>query len=339
MNLPAITATRPLLLAFLAVALGACSRERPQPSTRDTGPSLDGGAIPATSAVALDGGSAIDASREPIDASAPPTPSTAPPPLTALDEEGIAHALCDSAPVKHLAKSWGCACPGYTDFGSPGSGDGMRLDIVAFHRGAFSAPDRDEAVVGVTGCESGASSSLSYGSHALVRRTGSRWYRIVYAPGALGDCTSIVSGAGLFHLICHQVSGNMGMYRHQSSLLGYLQKPGGTEERAQEIFGFETNSHAQATNGTGFQGELRINTERRFEILGAAAYSAGDDRALSIEIEVESRLECIGGPSVCADTKVGTASFPITLTFDGRAFAVAPGSRRQVDQLRAREPG
>jgi hypothetical protein len=327
----------PILLAMIVSALGACKKAPPPPPDRAIPASLGGGA--GSGAIGIDGGGAVDASRAPDPAppaSATTAPLARPAPLSAADEEAIARAMCGPGPMRRVAKSWTCHCPSYTDFGGTDA-PGSDLTIIAFHPGAFSATDREEAVLGIAGCESGATSSLSYGAHALVRRAKSGWFRLVYQSGALGDCTGIVSGAGLSRLICRQESGHMGLYRHQISLLGYVQKPGGTEERTQEILAFATNSPDPAVFGPDFKGELRILTEKRFEILGTAAYSAGDDHALSIEVEVEGRVKCVGPLSGCPHAALATALLPLTFTFDGRAFAVAPGSRRQLDQVRARE--
>jgi hypothetical protein len=328
---------RSLLLSMMVSGLSAC-KQAPPPSNRALPASLDGGASAAT--IAIDGGGEIDAGREPDPAptaSAAAAPLATASPLSAADEEAIARAMCGPGPMRQVAKAWTCHCPSYTDFGGTDAAEGMDLSIIAVHPGRFTAADREEAVIGTAGCESGATSSLTYGAHALVRRAKSGWYRIVYASASLGDCTEIRSSVGISRLICRQDSGHMGLYRHQISLLGYVQKPGGTEERTQEIFAFSTNSPDPAVFGGDFKGELRILTEKRFEILGALAYSAGDDKALSVEVEVESRVKCVGPVSGCPHAALATALLPLTFAFDGRAFAVAPGSRRQLDLVKARE--
>jgi hypothetical protein len=328
----------PILLSMIVSAVGACKKVPPPPPDRATTESLGGSASSGT--IGIDGGGAVDANRAAAPAP-PPSASTAPlarpAPLSAADEEAIARAMCGPGPMRQVAKSWTCHCPSYTDFGGTDASEGQDLQIYVIHPGRFSAADREEAVLGIAGCESGATSALSYGAHALVRRAKSGWYRIVYESGGLGDCTAIVSVTGLSRLICRQDSGHMGLYRHQISLLSYVQKPGGTEERTQEIFAFATNSPEPAVFGPDFKGELRILTEKRFEILGALAYSAGDNHALSIEVEVESQMKCVGPLSGCPHAALATALHPLTFTFDGRAFAVAPGSRRQLELLRARE--
>lgn len=323
---------RALLLSMMVTALGACKQAPPEASNRAIPASPDGGASSGTTA--------LDAGREPDPAptaSATVAPVAGASPLSAADQEAIARAMCGPGPMRQIAKLWTCHCPSYTDFGGTDAAEGMALTIIAFHPGRFSAADREEAVLGTAGCESGATSSLTYGAHALVRRAKSGWYRIVYASAALGDCTEIVSSAGISRLICRQGSGHMGLYRHQISLFAYVQKPGGTEERTQEIFTFQSNGADPKIFGDDFKGELRILTEKRFEILGAPAYSAGDDRALSIEVEIESRVKCFGAPSGCPHAALATALHPLTFTFDGRAFAVAPGSRRQLELVKERE--
>jgi hypothetical protein len=226
----------------------------------------------------------------------------------------IASAVCEAR------ASSPCACPRYTE-GSVG-----KLEIKDIHRGAFTGPGRDEAVVALSGCESGASSSFTYGGRTLLRRTSAGWIRLVYTPGALGQCIPIVSAAGIARLVCHAVSGHMGYYEYTWAIIGYDE----TRERRDEFLDFWTHGPDAS------ESIARICAVRRFDVLGREAYAKGDVRALSVVVNVDSTVRCVRGASSCADAGVG--SVPITLRFEmrGDRLEVAPEARAALALLAQR---
>lgn len=154
-----------LALSLIVTALGACKKAPPPSSNREVPPLLDAGASPG--AIAIGGGGTLDGNRERDPAPAPTpqasstaAPLAAPSPLSVADEEAIVRAMCGPGPMRQVAKSWTCHCPSYPDFGESAV-EGQALTIIAFHPGRFSAADREEAALGIAGCESGATSSLT----------------------------------------------------------------------------------------------------------------------------------------------------------------------------------
>ncbi len=312
---------------LIVVALASCDRTLPSPSPEPQSPSVE----------------AVD----PPDAAVPDAPADAPeivtdaqpaakaPTVTLAEREEIVGGLCGAAPVKSSRGAWACACPSYTELGR--DPDGGQLEAVSFFRGAFSKAGRDEVVVDLAGCETGASSSLTYGGHALLRRAPVGWTRLSYEPGALGECTAVVSADGQSRLVCRTPSGNMGPYRNELSLLAYAEAPAGAKEHREEILSFSSQTTDPSVNGAGFTGPLRILEAKRFEVLGRERYAAGDDRALSIEIDVESRVACVGPATACAGVVLGAELHPLRFGFDGARFAIEPASRQALARLRERD--
>jgi hypothetical protein len=133
----------------------------------------------------------------------------------------IVAALCGTTP----SPTGTCPCPSYTELAGAGE-----LRVTKIHRGTFSGAGRDEAVVAIGGCESGAASSSTMASRALLRQTASGWKRVAYAPGALGECAPVVSSTGLERLVCRALSGHMGLHRETVSLFGWSDQGEENEE-------------------------------------------------------------------------------------------------------------
>jgi hypothetical protein len=226
-----------------------------------------------------------------------------------------------------------CACPAFTELHGA---DGV-LVLEAFHQGSFTAADRDEVAVKTTGCESGAGSSFSFEGRALVRRAPQGFERLAYDRGPFGDCTPVVSGARVARLLCHAFSGHAGLYSHDYALVGWVAAGAAATIRKQEFLHFSTNSPDPSVNGPGFRGELRVLEPKRFEVVGKDRYAAGDDKALAVEIDVATRVECVGGPPECPKPGVDKASFALRFVFDGAKLEPAPESKAALEKLRTRD--
>jgi hypothetical protein len=221
--------------------------------------------------------------------------------VLATTGEARAASTDESAPIVEAicgarAKGRSCACPSYTEQAGVGE-----LHVKSIRPGAFTGARQEEAVVEIEGCESGASTSLSYGSRALVRRTTAGWKRVSYAMGALGACTPVVPVAGIERLVCRVFSGHMGLYRETVSLIGWASRSGSTVEESQEIVEYWTGMAG---------GRLRVLRTKRFEV-------RGKDAALRIEMDVET----------------DGALMPLRFAFDGTRFSVTPESRPALTLL------
>jgi hypothetical protein len=221
------------------------------------------------------------------------------------DRAAIARVLCEGSAARARCGK----CPSYTEF----AGEAGDLRVVSLHPGHFSGPGRIEAVVALEGCESGASSSFTFGGRALVRRAPEGWQRVHYAAGALGKCTAILSGAGRSRLVCHVDGGHMGVYPETFFLLGFdADARDGTVVEERDPF-LELVHHQPAEPPTDFQ-------VVRHTLRGKARYEAGDDKALGFEATVRVR--------------VPPWEARLRYRLEGSAFVIEPGSRAAHDRLR-----
>src|SRR5262249_3389927 len=118
---------------------------------------------------------------------------------------------------------WKCACPAFTP-----NNDAGPLRIESFRVGSYSKPGLQEAVVGTSGCEYGASSSQSCRGYVFLRRRSDAYEPVFYKRGALGECTAIQSLEGRQRLVCHVHRGHMGVYPHEFRLLSFTQRRRGS---------------------------------------------------------------------------------------------------------------
>jgi hypothetical protein len=238
----------------------------------------------------------------------------------------IARALCDSATVTARDAGFACACPAYTELPIG------ELTIGAFQPGHFSGRGRDEVVVATGGCETGAGSNQTYGGRALVRREAGIWRRVFYAAGALGDCTSLPSRQERSRLVCHRTGGHMGATFDELSLVAFDDANGETKEARSTILHLRSLSERTPTSpGAEYRLELT-----RYAITGRDAYMAGDERALTINAVVRSRIACAGA-STCGGLTPGTVDFQLRFGFDGTTFRLSPSSDDAFRKMKARE--
>lgn len=169
-----------------------------------------------------------------------------------------------------------------------------------------AAVEREEAVVGFSGCDSGARTEHSYASHALVRREAAGWRRLTYTPRGLGKCTKIATKAGRDGLVCDLWAGNMGWYRHEFSIFAFDDAPM-PSERKQTFLEFGTDSPPLGS-------KPRVVTVKQFAVTPAA-----------VELDLQSEL----GSDV--------RSIQLRYTFDGERFTLVPESKGALTLLLARE--
>ncbi len=207
----------------------------------------------------------------------------------------IARALCETGKVTARASGWSCACPDYAELPAD------EMGIVALHPGQFSAPGREEVAVVTRGCETGASSSQTYGGRALVRRTAGGWQRVYYAPGTLGEL----------------------------ALVAFDEAGGQVNETRSVILEVETT--IPDTRGPAYHRDIV-----RHGVSGGAAFRAGDDHALAVDATVRSRIECLGGADACRGVTAGTVDFRLRYVFDGARFRLSPASEDAARRMNAR---
>jgi hypothetical protein len=235
----------------------------------------------------------------------------------------IARALCETGKVTARASGWSCACPDYAELPAD------EMGIVALHPGQFSAPGREEVAVVTRGCETGASSSQTYGGRALVRRTAGGWQRVYYAPGTLGECTGVVSRTGRSLLVCRRTGGHMGAYFDELALVAFDEAGGQVNETRSVILEVETT--IPDTRGPAYHRDIV-----RHGVSGGAAFRAGDDHALAVDATVRSRIECLGGADACRGVTAGTVDFRLRYVFDGARFRLSPASEDAARRMNAR---
>jgi hypothetical protein len=243
------------------------------------------------------------------------------------DRAAIARALCGSSPVSGGSAGPRCACP--ADAELP---DG-ELTFSAMYAGHFSGPGRDEVVVETQGCVTGASSSQSYGGRAIVRRGASGWTRVFNEPGALGDCSTLLSHAGRSRLLCRRTAGHMGLLVTGVTLVAFDEESGAAVDRSHQVLELLVHTDGPPTPPAGPVYSSEIG---RFVLRGQAAFEAGDDRALSLDLVVKSRASCTGGAAVCAPIDTAPLDLPLRFVFDGEAFHPAAESRPALARLAAR---
>jgi hypothetical protein len=260
-----------------------------------------------------------------------PRRARAPVKPSAADEAAIARLLCES-PVTRRGKGFHCAkCPSYAELAGLEAG----MDLTAFFPGHFSGPGRDEVLVATSGCESGASSSQSYGARVLVQKTPGGWERTFYRPGALGQCTPLLSRTGRSRLFCQRRAGHMGEYPLTWSLVGFAEIAGEIEARDDLILAFVTRDVPYLRGFT--KAPLHLLELVGHELVGKAKYEAGDERALALEVTLRSRVDCVGGPSGCPSVDTSPYEAKLRVVFDGSTFRLAPESRPAFDRLRSRD--
>jgi hypothetical protein len=229
---------------------------------------------------------------------APAPPSIVDAGVTPIDERpAIERALCEGFTPEKSA----CPCPSFMDRAGPDV-----LEIGAIHYGAFTAPVREEAVVALTGCITGAASSLTYGARALLRRGASGWRRVLVTSTALGACKP-VEVAGVVRLLCEQHAGNMGLYSHTLAFLGYL----GDREDLQEVLEVWTE-----------EGAIPPSPLPRVVKVTRVAL-----RSDALEVDVESEI-----------VRVDKRSFPLRYALDGTRFVPTKETRSELAALAKRQP-
>jgi hypothetical protein len=73
-------------------------------------------------------------------------------------------------------------------------------------------------------------------------------------------------------------------------------------------------------------------------VLGERAYEAGDERALSIDVGIRSRVRCLPDPGACASlADKATIDLSLRYTFDGATFQLTPASRPAYERRRDRD--
>ena len=200
--------------------------------------------------------------------------------------------------------------------------------------GHFSGPDRDEAVVATSGCETGAGSSMTDESRAVVRRTSAGWQRVFAESGAIGDCKPIVSRRGRTRLICQVVGGRFGQVYYHFDVVAFDDADGSVREQRTPIVSFSTQAPIPnfETPSQLFQFDVT-----RFALRAKSEYEAGDDRALGLDLGIQSRASC-RPKADCAGPDTTTRSLSLTYSFDGESFSLAPSSRAAFAVLEARSP-
>lgn len=334
------------LLAASSLLLVACaSPARPSVSAAVLPAPAPSAAAPVPEAARVSY-AGLGALLNPVEESPPPTIELAdepPPPsvwigvgagraqpprvLGAGDRAAIAGALCGSSPVSAGSAGLRCACPSYTELPDGG------LTLRAFYPGHFSGPGRDEVVVETEGCVTGASSSQSYGGRAIVRRGAGGWTRVFYNPGTLGECSTLLSHAGRSRLLCRRTAGHQGLLVTGVTLVAFDEEAGAAVDRSHQVL--ELLTHGES----GFAppaGPVYSSEIGRFVLRGQAAFAAGDDRALSLDLVVKSRASCTGGPAACAKVDTAPLDLPLRFVFDGEAFKPAAESRPALARLAAR---
>jgi hypothetical protein len=305
----------------------SCKQSPPSPGAP---PELDAGAPTAIVEASRDAGpdaEAPDAAPNDPDASAAPGE----PQPAVVDREAFAHAVCGARRVRRDHDEWTCSCPGFT--GSENAEES--LGIKAIYTGAFTSAGLDEAVVETSGCESGASSSQTYGGYVFLQRGSAGWKLGFYHHTAPGKCTPLRSSDGRTSLVCDLVRGHMGLYPHEFRRLSFTQRRGGISADEDLFLQFSSNGDdAQLADASG---KIYLLDVPRFEILGREAYTAGDARALSIEIDVQSRIKCVAAPPLCTKRAVDSRLLQLRFAFDGSKLVITPASRPALRQLKRRQ--
>ena len=205
----------------------------------------------------------------------------------------------------------------------------LRTDLGPFFPGHFTGPGRDEVVVVLRGCESGAGSSQTWASHAVVRREPEGWRLVDFERDALGDCTSVLAPSGRSRLVCHRSGGHMGVYWGEINLVAFDETAGLVEQQSPPILRYEWSESGEEP--------FDVIGVTRFAVLGKRAYEAGDERALSVDAGIWSTVRCGGDPKKCA-ARADKATIQLTLRygFDGATFRLTPASRPAYERLRSR---
>jgi hypothetical protein len=239
----------------------------------------------------------------------------------------VVRALCEGKPAIVGKRGFHCVCPSYSD-----DPEGInRMTLGPFFPGHFTGPGRDEVVVVLQECESGAGSGQTYASHAVVRREPPGWKLALFERDALGDCTSILSPSGRSRLVCHRIGGHMGGYFGALNLVAFDETARQAEQQNQPIFRYEWNQ--------GGEDPSDVIGVTRFAVLGKRAYEAGDERALSMDVGIQCSVQCGEDRKKCAAlADKATLHLSLRYTFDGATFQLTPASRPAYERLRTRIP-
>ncbi len=263
---------------------------------------------------------------------APPARPRAPVRFSERDRRDVVRVLCEASEAVAGKRGFRCDCPSYTEMTFTVA-EGLGLELGPFFPGHFSGPGRDEAVVVMSGCESGAGSSQTYAEAALVRRTPAGWERVYHQHDALGDCASILSPGGRSRLVCHRTGGHQGHYPVAFNLVGFDEVGVETRPILDPILSFTTHEGGPCCAPDPV---FKLDVTRH-ALLGKAAYEAGDERALTFEVSVRSHVVCVDHPDACARLGLAPVTLSLRYTFDGTTFRRAPESAATEEMLRSRD--
>lgn len=138
-------------------------------------------------------------------------------PLTFDDETAMANLACGGHASVDGKKTLGCnVCPPGSDFAGEGGG-WTGKDALS---GSFTAPNRDEALMRASGCESHAN---NMGGDFLFRRDGGKWSLVRYAKGAPADgtCLKAMWGQGRDAVICQSADMHQGVASNAVQLMTF----------------------------------------------------------------------------------------------------------------------
>ena len=139
-------------------------------------------------------------------------------PLTFEDKLAMANLACGGHASVDDKKALGCkVCPQGSDFADFG-GDGWTGAGVL--TGSFTAPEMDEALMRVTGCDSHAN---NFGGDFLFRKSSGKWSLVRYASGADADDTCLKStwGDGRDAVICQSSGMHQGVESNAVQLMTF----------------------------------------------------------------------------------------------------------------------
>jgi hypothetical protein len=102
----------------------------------------------------------------------------------------------------------------------------------------------------------------------------------------------------------------------------------------QDFLEVSTNA---CTDTPAAHSELRVLEPKHFNVLGGEQYANGDARALAVEVEFETCVQCANRARACMGARTSDSVASLRYAFDGTSFGPTSDSKSSLDRLRARE--
>jgi len=241
-------------------------------------------------------------------------------PLTFADETTLANLACGGHASVDDKKVVRCrVCPQGSDFAGSDSATGGWTNggVLA---GSFTAPEMDEALMRVNGCESHAN---SFGGDFLFRRDGGKWSLVRYASGGTADntCLKSVWGDGRDAVICQNEDMHQGIESNAVQLMTFDSMP----PPAPAKDAYRTVNFVVTEDGSGNCGAFDANPAMmQFDRVDKASLVPTNTSRPSVRVKVTlARAKAIKGSEDCPVTQ--PQSYSVTWKNLGDHFEAAEG--------------